>query len=220
MILLNYIFIDLEYNQPFDFGKNGQALPNDACPFEIVQMGLVKFNQKLEITGQRSYLIKPRLYKKIHPYVARITGFNEKTLAKGQSFEEVYRSFLRFLGREKAVFCTWGGADIRELYRNALFYGLKDRKLPKRYIDVQKLVGRHLGNGKNCIGLENAVEAMGIEKSLPFHDALNDAIYAGELFRKVKPLTKPDKKGKSRFVQKINLRKLKDSLRRLSQCAE
>jgi len=213
---LNYFVIDFEYNQPYDFKKNGPSNPNKAMPFEIVQIGIIKLNEQLEVKGRRNYYVKPQLYKRIHPYVARITGFNNKTFENGKSFEIVYRSFIRFLGREKAVFCTWGGADVRELYRNTLFYSLKDKPLPKRFIDVQKLVSRHLNNGKNCIGLEKAVEAMSIAKSLPFHNAFNDALYTSELFRQIKPIIKPDKKGRIRIMQRFNVQKLKQQLRKIN----
>ena len=82
---------------------------------------MIKLNDRLEIIGSRNYFVKPRLYTKIHPYVAKMTGFDEARFQNERYFEYVYRSFSRFIGREKAVFCVWGAVDTRELYRNILF---------------------------------------------------------------------------------------------------
>jgi len=206
---LNYIVIDLEFNQPYDFKNNCPAKPNEACPFEIVQIGIVKLNENLEIIGRRNYYVKPQLYKRIHPYVAKMTGFSVETFENERTFQQIFKPLSRFIGREKTVFCTWGGVDIRELYRNILFYKLGCRKLPKKFIDVQKLVGRFLESGGNCVGLENAVEALGIRKTMPFHDALGDAFYAGEMFRMVKP--------KEVRIQRVDIKKLKDKLKLCKQ---
>ena len=202
---MNYIVIDLEFNQPYDFKNNSPGKPNEGCPFEIVQIGAVKLNENLEIIGRKNYYVKPQLYKRIHPFVAKMTGFDGNTFKDQRTFPQNFKSFARFIGREKAVFCTWGGVDIRELYRNVLFYNLNYRKLPKRFIDVQKMVSRYLKSGGNCVGLKNAVEALGVDKTMPFHDALGDAFYAGELFKIVKR--------RDLRVQRVDIKKLKEKLK-------
>ncbi len=64
---MNYIVLDLEFNQPYNF-KTGKRSPLVAeCPFEIIQIGAVKLDENFNITGKFDALIKPRIYKRIHP---------------------------------------------------------------------------------------------------------------------------------------------------------
>ena len=42
-------------------------------PFEIIQIGALKLNENLETISTFDSLIKPTIYKYIHPFVANLT---------------------------------------------------------------------------------------------------------------------------------------------------
>ena len=44
---MNYIVLDLEFNQAFPFKSGKKVEPNPECPFEIIQIGAVKLNERL-----------------------------------------------------------------------------------------------------------------------------------------------------------------------------
>ncbi len=183
---MNYVVIDLEYNQPFAFGDGTITELVPECPFEIIQIGVVKLDEKFNIKSKINILIKPQLYKKIHPYVKEITGLDETILENSMGFTDGYKELIKFIGKTKSILCVWGNNDIKELSRNILYYNLNDVGIPKSFINVQSLTSRHFSkpNGM-CIGLKNAVELLNIKIDHIFHDALNDAVYTAKILQKV-----------------------------------
>ncbi len=183
---MNYIVMDFEYNQPFAFKDSPDAKPVEGCPNEIIQIGAVKLNSKLDIVSYKDYLIKPTLYHRVHPYVKKITGISTSMLQQQRTFVEIYGELVEFMESSRNILCVWGGNDIKEFCRNILFYNLSGNGVPKRFVNVQTLAGKHLNqpSGKD-IGLKNAVTELGLQMELEFHSALNDALYTAEVFKVV-----------------------------------
>lgn len=191
-----YIVLDLEFNQAFDFEDGNKTILNPQCRFEVIQIGAVKLNENLETIDKSNFLIKPQIYKRIHPYVEKITGLNIKDFEDKQSFPEVFEQFKEFSSYEdnEKIFCVWGNSDIRALYRNIAFYNLIKPPIIIKYIDVQKLATSYLKYSKGgTIGLKNAVESFGLPTDEQFHNAYYDAIYTAEIFKIVKTPTVPIK---------------------------
>lgn len=183
-----YIVLDLEFNQAYDFENNKTLLLIPSCRFEIIQIGAVKLDNNLNIVDKINLHIKPNLYKKIHPYVEKITGLTYDFLADKPPFKEAYKNFESFLGEEEHIFCVWGSGDLKALYRNLSYYNMLQSHLILKYIDVQNLTTKHLKYSKGgCIGLQKAIEFLQIPIKKEFHDALNDAIYTADIFKKIYP---------------------------------
>jgi len=177
---MNYIVFDLEFNMFFKF-KEGDCA-NPALKSEIIQIGAVKLNERLETIGEFNLIIKPIIYKRINPYVKRKTNINASKVVKGKSFGEAIESFSSWLGKD-SVLCSWGHDDMLGLRDNCLFFCF-DALLFDKYINIQQIYMNHEGLTKQP-SLESAVEGLGIEKTCPFHDALSDAFYTSEIFKKV-----------------------------------
>ena len=179
-----YTVVDFEFNQAFDFGS-GSVETDPACRFEIIQIGAVKLDENYNEVGRFSAFIKPELYKRLHPYVAKMTGITEAELRNAGSFEEVYAKFCEFAG-ENRIYCVWGNSDIRVLYRNLSYHGIIKGDIIAEYIDVQQIMAKYLKYGRGrSIGLKNAVEMLGLEIDMPFHNALGDAVYTAEVFKHI-----------------------------------
>ncbi|MBP3306366.1 MAG: hypothetical protein J6L66_01960 [Anaerotignum sp.] len=104
-------------------------------------------------------------------------------LADKPDFKEAYSGFLKFIGEEPAILCTWGGDDIKSLFRNILFYDLDADALTNQFLNVQPFAAEYLNyEAGKAIGLKNAVEALGIPEGETFHNALNDAVYTAKIF--------------------------------------
>ncbi|MBO5561115.1 MAG: exonuclease domain-containing protein [Firmicutes bacterium] len=179
-----YTVIDLEFNQAFDFGEK-HIEPDPECRFEIIQIGAVRLDENLKETGRFSSYIKPQIYKRLHPYVAKMTGITADELNAAPHFAEVYEKFSAF-AKNSGIYCVWGNSDIRALYRNLSYYGIVQGDILAEYIDVQQITAKYLkyGRGRN-IGLKNAVEMFEMETDIPFHNALSDAIYTAKVMQKV-----------------------------------
>ncbi len=183
-----YIVLDLEFNQAFPFKSEKKVESNPECPFEIIQIGAVKLNEQMEQLDTFNVLISPQIYPRLHPFVEKITEIHPQMLAGKPHFPEAYQAFLSFIGAEPSILCTWGGEDIRSLYRNILFHNLDVNAVTNQFLDVQAIAAAHLHHepGK-AIGLKNAVEALGLPQEEAFHNALNDAVYTAKIFSRIRP---------------------------------
>ena len=177
---MNYIVFDLEFNMFFRFKEGDLANPN--LKNEIIQIGAVKLNDKLETISEFNSLIKPVIYKRLNPYVKRKTNINTSGVVSRRPFVETIKSFNTWMGSE-AVLCSWGQDDILGLRDNCIFFGF-DALFFDKFINIQQIYMKSRGLTKQP-SLESAVEGLEIEKSLPFHDALSDAVYTCDIFRKI-----------------------------------
>jgi len=185
---MNYIVLDLEFNQSFPFNGEATAKSVPECPFEIIQIGAIKLDENFQQLDSFNHLIEPQIYTRIHPFVGKITGITSSDLKGKPHFPDVFEAFLNFIGNEPSILCTWGADDIKSLFRNILYYKLDISTITKKYINVQTYASAHLESEQGkAIGLKNAVTALGLEMEEDFHDALNDARYTAEVFVRVHP---------------------------------
>ena len=177
---MNYIVFDLEFNMFFKF-KEGD-LANSELKNEIVQIGAFKLNEALETISSFDLIIKPVIYRRMNPYVKRKTKINTSRVVKGTPFVKAIESFHSWVG-DDSVLCSWGHDDILALRDNCLFFGFKELSFDK-FINIQQIYMKY-GSLSKQPSLESAVEGLDIEISTPFHDALSDAFYTVDIFRKV-----------------------------------
>ncbi|MDF2879922.1 MAG: exonuclease [Clostridiaceae bacterium] len=182
---MNYIVFDLEFNQGSN-RCNRISNINPRCPFEIIQIGAIKLNSEFKFISSFDSLIKPQIYTDINPYVKEITNITIEQLLDKKSFKEVYNELIDFIGHDRNILCVWGTADIKELHRNIAYHGLDATVISREYINIQLHTSK-LFNCKNGIniGLKNAVELLNIPADTNFHNAINDAYYTAEVFKKI-----------------------------------
>lgn len=178
----NYIILDLEWNQ----SSAGKEKENTELPFEIVEIGAIKLDEKKNIIGEYSQLIKPQVYLKMHFMTKKILHLNMDELEEGKEFPCVMKEFLEWCG-EDYIFCTWGSLDLLELQRNMNYYNLEPlSKGPLIYYDIQKFFSIVKEDGKTRRTLEYAVDDLRIEKDEAFHRAFIDAYYTALVFKELK----------------------------------
>lgn len=183
MIDIHYIVLDLEWNQnPYEKEKEKKLLP-----FEIVEIGAQKLNDKLEITDSFQCIITPRVYPKLNPYVQMVVPVTPAELSKGTDFKTAAEAFIKWCEKD-AVFCTWGCMDLTELQRNMKYFGVENPfTKPLIFYDIQKLFSICYDNGKTRISLENAVDYLKIPKDIPFHRAEADTYYTARVMQTIEP---------------------------------
>ncbi len=182
---MNYIILDLEFNQSIA-GKVKDAEYISMCPFEIIQIGALKLNEALQNVATLDRLVKPTLYRELHPFIKEMTSIDEVQLRTAKNFKAVYDEFSELTFEGDNVLCIWGMSDIKELFRNAEYYGLNTKFIPRQYINLQAYVSQYLCCPKGTsIGLRNAVELLNIPVTTPFHNAFNDACYTTEIFKRI-----------------------------------
>ena len=175
---MNYVVFDLEWNQ----GNQVQQTEHADIPFEVIEIGAVKLNDKYVMISEFSRLIKPEVYREMHQYTSKLIHLQMEELERGRPFAEVMKDFLEWCGTEEYLFCSWGSLDLTELQRNMRYHNmtpLSDRPIP--YLDVQKLFSLVYEDGKSRRSLETAVDMVQMEKDIPFHRAFSDAYYTAKL---------------------------------------
>ncbi len=182
-----YIVFDLEFNQdissPFFTDKDSYR-----CPFEIIQIGAIKIDSSLNTVATFNRYVTPTIYPHVNPFITELTGITTEQLLLEASFPNIFDNFIEFIedDEDDCVFCTWGMSDMKELFRNVTYHQLDINRLPKLFINLQPYVSTHVGlSHSKLLNLKTAVESLQISMPYPFHNALYDAYYTAELFKKI-----------------------------------
>lgn len=176
------IVIDLEWNQ----SSTGTESAVAELPFEIIEIGAVKYGEGGKLVSEFSELIRPRVYKKMHNFTSKLVHLQMEELEKGDYFEKVAERFFEWCGRDP-VFVTWGPGDITVLQQNLRYFEVPlINDGPVAYVDAQKLFNLCVEKEtKNRRNLEYAVDHFGIPKDIPFHRAFSDAYYTAHVLKKI-----------------------------------
>ena len=176
---MDYVIFDLEWNQC----PQGKARENPRIPFEIVEIGAIKLNDRKEEIGRFHELIRPLVYHRLHFRTKEVIHIDQKELNHARTFSPVVRDFLAWCG-EDCKFVTWGSLDLTELQRNMDYYHIRNPlPNPLFFYDLQKMFSILYDDGKSRLSLEDAVELLQLPKSLPFHRAFDDTCYTAEIMK-------------------------------------
>ncbi|MGN0152857.1 MAG: exonuclease domain-containing protein [Lachnospiraceae bacterium] len=176
---MNYIVMDLEWNQ------GSSSTSNAKLPFEVIEIGATKLDQKFNIIDHYGSIIKPRVYRRLQAAIRELLNYDEKLLRTGRPFDVVFREFKKWCG-EDYIFCTWGPLDLTYLQQNMDFYYLNTFPFPLKFYNLQEIYAiNHLGDKSKMPSLEKAVTDLHIPINEPFHCAKNDAYYTAKVFQEM-----------------------------------
>lgn len=178
---MNYVVLDLEWNQPID----GVKKENRELPFEIVEVGAILLNEERKVIGEFTQIVKPTVYHEMNEITRNLIHLRMKELKQGKTFPETMADFFRWCG-EDYIFCTWGSLDLVELQRNMEYHGLEPLDCrPFPYLDIQKLFSIAFEDRKVRRSLEYAVDYLKIPCDIPFHRAFSDAYYTAKVMAEI-----------------------------------
>ena len=180
---MQYIVIDLEWNQPMSYDSAVYRQVGDRLIFEMIQIGAVKLNGQLEVCDSISIPIRPVHYVKIHPRIRKMTQLGSEELADAPTFLEAMDQFAAWCGEDYALL-TWGCDDVSVLKQNMDFFDCKVALPP--LCDIQRLFS-DVYKCRDRKGLKAAMEMLDIapDEERFFHNALNDAYYTALVFAKM-----------------------------------
>ena len=170
---MNYIVVDLEWNQ----AMSSKSSVFNKLPIhlrgEIIEIGAVKLNPDMSLGEEFTVDVKPVYFKRMHYKVKKITGFDKERLAKGLSFPDALDAFRKWCG-DDVTFLTWGCDDRGIMEQNIIIHDL-DWDWIADWINLQLIYNVQTGGDKNQKSLASAMEHFEIEQTRVAHDALGDA---------------------------------------------
>ena len=173
---MNYIVLDMEWNQPWPGSPSARKVLPVAIRGEIIQIGAVKVTEEQEVTDEFQIMIKPKYYRHLNRRVSKLTGIKESRLREeGVPYPEAMQRFRQWCG-EDIVFLTWGFDDITILRENLRLYGMSEDWTEKWY-NAQMIFNAQTDGSSAQKALKTAMEIFGIEATRPAHDALGDAYH-------------------------------------------
>ena len=178
---MNYIILDMEWNQPFGGVKLVQSPV--VLHSEIIQIGAVKTDENFNYLDKIKISVRPKYYKKMNPHVQKITGITDVQLTMGEMFPQAFRRFAAWCG-EDFRFITWGFDDVGVLADNLELHGL-DPAFGSNYINLQVIYNKQMKSEHLQCALSSAAESLEIPIDVQVHDALNDAYLTFEVCRKL-----------------------------------
>ena len=173
---MNYIVLDMEWNQPWPGSPSAKKVLPVAIRGEIIQIGAVRVTEDQQVADEFQVLIKSKYYRRLNRRVSKLTGIKESQLREeGVAFPEAMEAFRAWCG-EDIVILTWGFDDITILRENLRLYGL-DESWTGRWYNAQMMFNAQTDGSTSQKALKTALEIFGIEPSRPAHDALGDAYH-------------------------------------------
>lgn len=170
---MNYVVVDLEWNQ----AMSSKSSVFNKLPIhlggEIIEIGAVRLNDDMSPGEEFTIDVKPVYFRRMHYKVKKITGFDRDRLAQGIAFSDALEQFRLWCG-EDVTFITWGCDDQRIMEQNIIIHDL-DWDWIREWINLQLIYNLQTGGDKNQKSLSSAMENFGIEQTRVAHDALGDA---------------------------------------------
>ena len=173
---MNYIVLDMEWNQPWPGSPSSKKVLPVAIRGEIIQIGAVRVTEDQEVTDEFQIMIKPKYYRHLNRRVSKLTGIKESRLREeGVPFPEAMEQFRAWCG-EDIVFLTWGFDDIGILRENLQLFELETDWTDKWY-NAQMIFNAQTDGSTAQKALKTAMEIFEIEATRPAHDPLGDAYH-------------------------------------------
>ena len=173
---MNYIVLDMEWNQPWPGSPSSKKVLPVAIRGEIIQIGAVRVTEEQFVTDEFQVMVQPKFYRRLNRRVSKLTGIKEERLRQeGVPFPEAMEQFKAWCG-EDIIFLTWGFDDIGILQENLRLFNL-DTEWTSKWYNAQMMFNAQTDGSNSQKALKTAMEIFDIEPSRPAHDALGDAYH-------------------------------------------
>ena len=151
---------------------------------EIIEVGVVKVASDGTELGRFSRLVKPQQATHVNKWVYRLTGIGDEDLVQARPLQEVVAELADWIGQGRARMVTWSGTDKWQLLTECAAKGIDTSRLPRRWLDIQRLYPRLMGTSGRLVRLGEAADWCGISlEDNRAHRGLDDALVTAEIFR-------------------------------------
>lgn len=151
---------------------------------EIIEIGAVKLNEKLEQIDIFSKFVRPIINPKLSEFCTKLTTIKQSDVENSDKFENVIKEFEEFIGKDTFL-CSWGFYDKKQIISESYLKGYKGKieKLLQKHISVKHQFADIKGI-KPC-GMSNALELLGLKLDGTHHRGIDDAVNITKIFKEV-----------------------------------
>lgn len=157
----------------------------DSQRHEIIEIGLVLVNQKaLKIKKILDLKVEPQNLKTADPEALKVAGYNKKDWAKAVSVDTAIQKYLEIA--KDGILCSWNVANEWNFLEAALRKTKLNRTLDYHSLDLFTFSWMKLKNSElKDFGLRHVCKHLGIKPEPKPHRAINGAMKAYEIFKKL-----------------------------------
>jgi len=175
---MNYIVFDLE----------ATCWENDKSKVsEIIEIGAVKLNERLEIIDEFSSFVKSSINSTLSEFCTKLTTITQKDVDLAKPFHEVMSEFERWISSEddRVLLCSWGFYDKKQIINECLIkkYSGSILTLLKNHINLKHQFAE-IKRIKPC-GMEKALNILKLSLEGTHHRGIDDAKNIAKIFKVV-----------------------------------
>ncbi len=155
---------------------------------EIIEIGAVRLNERLEEVGSFRQMVRSQLTKRLCGRFKELTNITNEEMAAGVPFTQALAAYTAWAGKD-AVTMTWSNTDLYVLLENCRLFG-GEKRIPciGLYADLQRYVQEKLRERgvahKGQMSLAHAAQAFGLDTAgFDLHRAQDDSRVCCELLR-------------------------------------
>lgn len=171
----------------FEMNPVGMGFPEvfQSLRQEIIEIGAVMLNNRLEVVSRFRCLVKPDYNPHITPYITKLTGIRFSDVAEAPSLGEALALLSDWIGcgRGCRVY-SWSGSDLKQLRNECACKGIPFPANMKRWLDFQRPFPRmmHMARTRRQLALKDAAQYFDIAVDRrKAHSALYDAEITAQL---------------------------------------
>ena len=178
---MRYVIMDLEWNGSYCRDLNGYFN-------EIIEIGAVKLNDKLEIIDNFHQYIKPIISRKLTNIVKNLTNIQSIDFYNGIPFYLAAEFFEKWIKYDSSIVMTWGTTDLLVMLENCRYFlGTDSIPFLNSYADLQDYCQYRLNlHDGNHLGLSKAAQILNINQDkYELHHALSDSQLSSDIFSNI-----------------------------------
>ena len=177
---MTYILLDLEWNAAYS-RRQGKFVN------EIIQIGAVKLDDKLNFVDDISIMVHSQLTKKLSSRFKNLTHISNDDMLSGLYLKDAISKYNEWAG-ENTVTLTWSTSDLYAIIENCKFFADGEMFRMEKYVDLQGFVQDYLHRKghefKGQISLKTAAEMLKLTtEGLELHTARDDSLLSSRLFK-------------------------------------
>lgn len=162
-----YLVIDLEATC-----DNKNTVPKSQM--EIIEIGAVLADaETLEPIDELQTFVRPVRHPVLTPFCTELTSITQDMVATAPSFPEALELLRRFIGEQRALFCSWGNYDKNQFEQDARHHRVQ---LPFRnqHLNLKQAFSDANGSRRK-FGMAGALRRVGMTLDGTHHRGIDDA---------------------------------------------